>query len=439
MTDLTEYLAKAREEANEAENAMSRALYAIDKAIEALGASTPAPAPTPPPPPVTDPFNAGASFPALATVIIDDCEVPVGATVAHVKVRLDKETANTIYAFVRCYNGTGGRANPDTTKTVIFRPEGPLEQTVSFDIAYMAEGNTCLLTQANEPDGAKRGPSGKVIAVAGAVNEPLPPIPAPEPFAPLGALAYEATGRECLESGAWLDRLAHGRTQDGNSETGYYHPDAFGIDGDDLLLKSYRLAEPAQVGLKHYPFAASIMTGLVDEGAGWPKVNPDLVFKYGTIEWDVKMPNRKGSWPALWLCSVSGNDYPQWPFEIDLFEGFYFHWHKPGSDLSANLHFGKEGGNNRSIAPRGGMRYKMRDLGLEPTLDTEFHKFACTVTSEWIVTHIDGVEAYRWRNPFDTTKGFYPLMQCAVKADITDPYDTGSGDMTVRSVRIWRA
>lgn len=430
---LEERLRKARADINIAENALGRALYAVDQLLK----DTPAPTPTPTPPPA-DPYKAGTVYTAPATVIIDECPVPVGAKVAYAKVRLDKPTANTIYAYVRCYNGAGGQANPDTMKTVVFHPGGPLEQTVTFNVAYMAEGNTCILEQSNVPDGGIRGASAKVIAVAGAVNTPLPAMPTPAKFAPLGDLVYNASGKQVVDGGLWLDRLAHGRTQTGNAETGYYAPGNHRVEGDDVVLPSYRATEPFTQGTPQvaYPFAASILTGLIDRPGQWPAVRPELSFKYGSIEFEAKMPNRKGSWPALWLLS-SNKGSPQWPFEIDLFEGFYYGDHKPGSGLSATLHGGAQGSNIRNWT-RGMFRARMRDLGLPETLDTEFHKFACTITPEMIRVFVDGILTMEWANPFNSTDGWHPLMNVAVKAAPADPYDKGSGDMTVRRVRIWR-
>lgn len=394
---------------------------------------------TPTPPRPADPFKAGTVYPTLATVIIDECQVPIGATLAHVKVRLNQKPANTVHASIRCLNGDGGRADPDTTKTITFHPGGALEQTVAFNIKALAAGNTCLLYFTNEADGANRGKTAKITAVAGAVNTPLPAIPTPPRFAPMGDLVYNATGKQVSEGGLWLDRLAHGRTQSGNAETGYYAPGNHRVEGDDLILPSYRMAAPYLEGTPQvaYPFAASMLSGLIDRPGQWPVVRPELSFKYGSIEFEAKMPNRSGSWPALWLLS-SNKGTPQWPFEIDLFEGFYFKSeHKPGSSLSAALHGGAQGSNVRNWS-RGMFRTRMRDFGLPETLNTEFHKFACTITPEWIEVFVDGVQVLKWANPFNSTDGWYPLMNVAVKAAPSDPYDQGSGDMTVRRVRIWR-
>ena len=387
-------------------------------------------------------FDHGSAYPGAARVDLSDITVPVGATRVVVPVTIDRTTANTVVAFVRCLDGKGGRAKPTRMRPVIFRPGDPMTQTVAFDCQPLAVGQTLRLVQQNVPDGGKRGrAAATVIAATGAHLTEVARGRLPLPFVPGGTLAYDASGREVLEGGLWLDRYAHGRTQPGNSETGWALEDgkALALDGDDLLLRSWRLDEPARAGtpVVSYLFASAILTGLIINGRDWPKVQPELSFRFGTIEWTARMPNRRGSWPALWLCSVR-NGYPQWPFEIDVFEGFYYNPQlKPGSSLTANLHGGKEGSSKREWT-RPMLFSTMGDFGLPNTLDTAFHRFACRIDPNWITVWVDGTETMRWANPFAATEGWYPLMNVAVKADADDPYNDGSGDMAIRHVRIWR-
>ena len=390
-------------------------------------------------------FN-GRWFPKAARVDILDAEIaPMPGTFdVHVTVALDRETSNTVIAHVRCANGKGGRAAPDVTKAVIFQPGGLTTKTVSFSVRGMnSPGNTVAISQPSVPDGAVRGKTSAAVTV---VVEPAKPnLPIEDdyevrPFIPYGDLAYEATGAQCHST--WMDRLAHGRTQVGNAETGFYmerDTPAFEVEGDVVHLHTYRLATPVQHGTPRveYPFAAAMLTGLQWEN-GKVRVDPTTSFRYGTIEWVARMPNRKGSWPALWLLSARGR-WPQWPFEIDVFEGFYYNPSFPtGVGLSTNLHGGPEGSGRRTFT-RSCDRHTLRDFGLEGHLDREFHRFACSVTPDWIIMYVDGIETIRYRNVFISTNGWYPLMNVAVKANPNAKYEDGSGTMTVRSVRIWRA
>jgi len=379
-----------------------------------------------------DIYKGGKKYPPIAGVSIANFDVPVEATEVHVPVTLDKPSANTVIAHVRVYDGQGGRGNPDTTKPVIFYPGDPLTKTATFSVTGMAEGANVKAVQANVPDGGDRKGGGILItAKSDAVNNPIDGGRQPLKFEPLGTLSYSATGETIQFDDAggpntFSTSLPHGRTQVGNGETGYYGTvdmGGFQRKPDGLVLSSRRLDQPVKVGnpAMYYPFLAVMLSG---------HKTPETQFKYGSVEWEVKMPDRFGSWPALWLLPTSG-----WPPEIDVYEGFGYNgsW-KFNSDLSTNLH----GGTNQvRTFTRPAMMMKMRDFGLPDTLDSEFHAFAVTVDPEWITMFIDGVETMRYANPF---KGqtWYPLTNVAVKAKDDSNYSDGSGDMTIKSIKVWR-
>ncbi|UUL82407.1 glycoside hydrolase family 16 protein [Sphingomonas qomolangmaensis] len=381
--------------------------------------------------PVADTYKGGTTYPAAAKVSLESFEVPVGANTIYVTVNLDGETANTVIASVRVFNGDKGRASPDTTKSVFFRPGDPLRQTVSFEVSGMVEGANVKISQTSVPDGGTRINGDQLAtARAGAINVALPTGRAPMQFAPIGNLAYEATGATIKFDdkgglGTWTTALAHGRTQVGNGESGYYGTVAMGgleRRGDVLAIKSGKLTAPVRDGLVQYAHRGQVLTG---------QRAPEMQFRYGTIEWEAIMPDRKDSWPALWLLPTTG-----WPPEIDVYEGFGYNgsWRFPSS-LSSNLHGGK---NNQRTFTRPADRQTMATHGLKPTLTTEFHKFATVVEPNWITMYVDGVETIRYANPFAGVL-WYPLMNVAVKASPTSPYADGSGEMLVRSVRIWKA
>ena len=380
-----------------------------------------------------DIYDGGKKYPAIASVEIKGFDVPVGATEVHVPVTLDKPSVNTVIAHVRVYDGKGGRANPDTRKAVIFRPGDPLTKTVTFAVRPMKEGDTVKAVQQEEPDGGKRKGGGiDITAKAGATNEPIADTGRePLKFEPLGELVYDETGATIQfddkgGSKSFSTALSHGRTQVGNGETGYYGTvdlNGFKRTDEGLVLSTRRLDEPMKVGqpAMEYPFLASMLSG---------HKTPETYFKYGSVEWVVKMPNRKASWPALWLLPTGG-----WPPEIDVYEGFGYNgsWVFK-SDLSTNLHGGTN--LNRTFT-RPAMRMKMSHFGLENTLDTEFHTFTVTVAEDLITMWVDGVETMQYANPF---KGetWYPLTNVAVKAAPESKYEDGSGDMVLKSLKIWR-
>lgn len=399
---------------------------ALGRIADQLGGTATSPATS------DDPYNGGKKYPAIANVSISNFDVPVGATVVHVPVTLDKPTPNNVVAHIRVFDGKGGRANPDTTKAVVFRTGDPLTKTVSFKVSNMAEGNDVRAVQADVPDGgARKGGDIRITAKAGAVNEPIEAGRAPLTFQPLGTQYYSADGQTIQfdDKGGpttFSTALSHGRTQVGNGETGYYGTvdmGGFKRTPDGLVLSSRRLDQPVKEGTPaiEYPFLATMLSG---------HKSPGTQFKYGSVEWVVKMSNRVGSWPALWLLPTSG-----WPPEIDVYEGFGYNgsWKFP-AHISTNLHGGR---NQTQTFDRPAMRMKMSDFGLPNTLDSEFHTFAVTVDPEWITMFIDTVETMRYANPF---KGetWYPLTNVAVKAAPESPYTDGSGDMTLKSLKIWR-
>jgi hypothetical protein len=420
----------------DAENALDRARY---HAV-ALGKELAAPPPTP------DRFEKGAIYPSAAKVNLLPAFVRPGATMAHVEVMLDRETPNTAIAFIRCLNGSG-RVERDFVQPVFFRPGGPLKQTISFAIRPMTEGQTVGVVQAQEPDGASRGIA-QVVVMCSASATPtagLPAAPKPPAFVPLGDLAFNVRGADLAVTdegteASFSTALPHGRTQSANGETGYYGELGRGhirADGDLLVLETKASPEPIEArsgGLTtSYRLLSAILSGHTYQ---------DTWFKHGTIEWDVRMPNSPGSWPGLWLMSLKqgadGKTYPQWPFEIDVYEGFNYNPSRvPLRSLSANLHGGPEGSGVRKwVRPAANM--SMQDFGLLPTLDSEFHTFACTIDANWIAIFVDEIETLRYASPFDSTLGWYPLTQLATKADPAKPV-TGKNTMEVRSLKVWRA
>lgn len=193
---------------------------------------------------------------------------------------------------------------------------------------------------------------------------------------------------------------------------------------EGLNLSTRRLDAPVRHGspAKEYPFLAAMLSG---------HRTTDTHFKYGSVEWVVRMPNRRFSWPALWLLPTRG-----WPPEIDVYEGFGYNndWNF-SAHLATNLHGGEH---LRRAFTRSAMSMRMSDFEQPNTLDSEFHTHQVTVDPNWITMFVNGVETMRYANPF-SDETWYPLTNVAVKAPMDNAYDQGSGAMTIRSIRVWRA
>lgn len=380
-------------------------------------------------------FKNGTAYPAQVTVNLEDGTVTKDSTTAWAVVSLSDRTPNTVIAHVRCYNGTNVNVSNTKTRSVIFRPGDPLRRKFSCPVSYLGNGGQIKLYQASVPDGAKRGRASAVINV-GSENTTLPSTKLFRkaiPFHGLGTLVYDAKGSDIKYSDSdpggsvWSTRLSHGRTQDGNGETGYYGRTSTGVfetSGTDLKIKTRRLdpAEYASNGGEKYPFLAGVLSA---------HKSKDLQFTYGSIEWEAVLPNRKYSWPAFWLLPADGG----WPPEIDVFEGFGYNnsWDL-NSSLSTNIHGGAK---LQRTFTRAAARHSMSDFGLPSTLASDYHKFQVSISANWITMYVDDVQTMRYVNPF-AGRTWYPIMNVAVLAPTTASYSAGSGTMHIRNVRIWR-
>lgn len=380
-------------------------------------------------------FRTGNAYPERPTVDLADTVIRPGAKEALALVVLSSPSPATVIAYIRCRTGIESRPAFQRVQAVIFRPGDPLRATVACPIESARLGQSIVFRQAYEPDGGKRGQA-QASATVIQTDAPTRPITdgfrAPYAFVPLGQLVYNADATTILFDdkggpGIWSTALAHGRSQPANQETGYYGTVGMGaVEASDnaILLRTRRLEKPvdAQDGRPPYPFQAAILSAHKAR---------DMEFVYGSVEWDVKMPDRIGTWPGLWLLPRHG-----WPPEIDVYEGFSHHpeW-TLASSLSTTIHGGSR---SKRAFRRSAFRMQMGDFGLPNTLTSAYHKFQVTVDPAWITMFVDGVETTRYANPFPGTQ-WHPLMQVAVKAPSDSPYAQGTGDMAVRSIRIWRS
>ncbi len=385
-------------------------------------------------------YKGGAAFPPRARVSIGDVAVPPGAREAFVPITLDRPTPNTVHARVLTRNGAfpspafEGRNFERLDTVVVFRPGDPLTQTVRVSLRNLPPGTTFGLHFPEGVDGAGvADPSATVRAAQGA--KPGKPqtggFRKPRRFVPLGEPAYvldppSARWSDAGGENTFSSRLPHGRSQPGNGETGLYLDPAthrspqppIAIEGGALVLRSQQLRASITYGGKAYRHGAAVLTG---------ERMPATRVTYGQYEWEAQMPDRRGSWPALWLLPVNG-----WPPEIDVYEGFGNSdgWNF-ARDISANLH-GRHKGKRSFTAP---LRIDAgRFYGLSG-FASGTHRFGVDIAPDYITWFVDGTEVYQTVNPFRDTLWF-PLMNVAVKHE--GAYAGGSGAMRVRAMRVWR-
>ena len=385
-------------------------------------------------------YKGGTVFPARAQVSIGNVAVPPGAREAFVPVTLDRPTPNTVHARVLTRNGafpspaTEGANFERLDTVVVFRPGDPLTQTVRVSLKSLAPGMQFDLHFPEGVDGAEvADPSGTVRAAQGAKpgGAQTTGFRKPRRFVPLGVPAYvldppTARWSDAGGEGVFATRLPHGRTQPGNGETGLYLDPAthlapqrpIAIEGGALVLRSQQLRTAITYEGKAYRHGAAALTG---------KRMSATHVTYGQYEWEAQMPDRRGSWPALWLLPVNG-----WPPEIDVYEGF---GNAPDWDfarhISANLHGGRKGQRSFTAPLRidAGRFYGLTGFA------SGTHRFGVDIAPDFITWFVDGIEVYQAVNPFRGTVWF-PLMNVAVKQD--GDYAGGSGAMRVRALRVWR-
>lgn len=386
-------------------------------------------------------FAKGTAYPARAEVRIGNVEVPPGATEAHVPVMLDRPTPNTVAARVRTRNGSGGLYGYEGTHFtkvdtwVFFRPGDPLMQTVRVPLRnFDADRHFDLIFPAGVVGGRNADGRGTITGVPGA--KPSRPSTAgfrkPRKFTPRGKLTYRLNPANVAwtdggSATAWSTRLPHGRTQPGNAETGLYlDPELhqsprppIAVEQGEVVLRSQRLEGTIQHDGTDWRHGAAVLTGLR---------MPATHIRYGQYQWEAKMPNRRGAWPALWLLPISG-----WPPEIDVYEGFgYSPDFDFARDISANLHGGTKG-KRAFVVP---MRLDAKGAYGISGFDTSYHRFAVDIAPDYITWFIDGEEVFQAVNPFRGTTWF-PIMNVAVKHN--GDYGGGSGAMRVRAFSVWAA
>lgn len=360
-------------------------------------------------------------------------KVPAGSNSTFVKIKLSASTPNTVIAIIKCENLNGRSLKEPRVQAVIFRPGDSPTRSVKCDVSRAIAGDSVRFTQVHVPDGGNPGVRKAVAKFTSNLEtseERNTSARPPFAFMPLGKLTYQLDparvkmGDDNAE-GKWSTALSHGRTQPANNETGYYGTTKMGavtLSDKFIALHTGRLEAPIDTkDGKQYSYLASVLSG---------HRYPDTFFKYGSIEWEARMPSRRGTWPALWLLPKSG-----WPPEIDIYEGFSNNpdW-TPRASLSSAIHGGRK--NKRSFK-RWFMRLQMGDIGLKPNITSEFHKFQATISPDWITIFVDGVETVQFQNNF---KGetWYPIMTNAVTAKSSDAYNEGTSNMEIRSLKIWK-
>jgi beta-glucanase (GH16 family) len=137
-------------------------------------------------------------------------------------------------------------------------------------------------------------------------------------------------------------------------------------------------------------------------------------FLYGKFEIRAKLPQGRGTWPAIWMLASQGTyGNNGWPDngEIDIMEHVGFDQNR----IHGNIHTKAF---NHSIKTNKGNNI------LVPTVSSEFHVYGCEWQPDYIAISVDGKEyfrftkelAWQWQEwPFDKPQHF--LINIAIGGD----------------------
>jgi beta-glucanase (GH16 family) len=108
---------------------------------------------------------------------------------------------------------------------------------------------------------------------------------------------------------------------------------------------------------------------------------------YGRIEVKAKLPEGRGTWPAIWMLPTDW-EYGGWPAsgEIDIMEHVGYDFGTVHGTIHTEAY-------NHSIGTQLGKSIEVKNVS------TEFHVYAIDWTEEEIVWYVDGKEYYRVENP----------------------------------------
>ena len=278
-------------------------------------------------------------------------------------------------------------------------------------------------------------------------------------FDPLAA-AWSPSGFDADGKPVWRSQVAHGRTQDGNQETGLYADETIkGADkpiSPDAAERALRLHTRAFVDAERLEWqsrlfrhqAAMINGQTMDEVCGVE----------GVWRMEAKIPVRRYSWPAFWLigrgASGAKGSWTQWPPEIDILEKFNHAWGAADTPFTTTFaqHYGKAGSNARA-GSFGNEIETDQWSGVTKPLDEEYHSWACAVIyhddprKAEVTFFFDDVEVgchvlHARHEDMKTKLELFPMVNVAVRAPASytpEQYNTDdgrgrTGDMLVRDI-----
>ena len=171
------------------------------------------------------------------------------------------------------------------------------------------------------------------------------------------------------------------------------------------------------------------------------RLNSKFAFTYGRIEVKAKLPEGKGTWPAIWMLNKNINEdgaywdnqgfgTVNWPTcgEMDILE----HWGKNQNYASSAVHNASSYG------------YKVLNLGGQNVegASNKFHIYSLEWSEDKLVFSVDGVEHFEYgpsnknSNTWPYDSDYYIILNIAIEPDIDPKFIESS--MEIDYIRIFQ-
>ena len=470
--------------------AVAAAMVPVLDRLTKLEAAAPAPSPVVASTPIWDLVKR------TQLSIPSEIRVPPGTQEIYIPVTADHTDRESFYAYVSGFtNVSGGGINVGNTATqrtlfldwenVLYRwsPGDDLTHyvKVTTKAVYPAGREFVANIRVKGLSDSQKGRGVKVIFDPAAVIAPrqsqfhrqlrrldLSKADRKNAFDP-AAVPHSPSGFDAQGKPVWRSQLAHGRAQAGNGETGLYADDSvpgalspIRHDAAEEALRLHTVAFEDAQRLEYqstlYRHQAAMLNGqTMDEVCG----------AEGVWRMEAKIPIRRYSWPAFWLCGRGANarkgSWATWPPEIDILEKFNHVWGAADTPFTTTFtqHYGKVG-KNKAAGTGGGAFGSEVEVnqwaGVNRPLDEDYHSWACAVVyhadprKAEVTFFFDDVEVgcqilHARHEDMTTRLEFFPMANVAVKAPASyaaEQYNTDdgrgrTGDMLVRDIAYFPA
>ena len=417
-----------------------------------------------------------------------EIRVPPGTKVFYIPVTADHTDRESFYCYVSGFTNLSGgginvsnsasqRLNFSNWENVLYRwsPGDDLTHHVKVETKSTYKDGTFFGIVIRIKGLGDKQKGGTVKIVFDATAQPQD-VPAPTTHRPLRRLdlskatrkgsfdpakvQWSPTGFDKDGKPIWRSQVAHGRTQDGNQETGLYADETIkgavtpisydaGENAVRLHTRAFEDAERLEWQSRLFRQQAVMLNG---------QTMDDVCGTEGVWRMEAKIPIRRYSWPAFWLVGRSASSrkgsWAMWPPEIDILEKFNYAWGAADTPYTTTFaqHFGKVGSNNRVGAFGNEIEVNQWLNELTP-LDEEYHSWACAVVynadakKSEVTFFVDDIEVgchvlHARHEDMKTKVEFFPMANVAVKAPSTytaEQYNTDggrnhTGDMLVRDI-----